>query len=704
MPKFADCPLHRRTRRRYPVASLCLVERRSVPAPVVSSLLVVTVIAVLGCTSSPRGRVDSDDALAEETAAVTPTTTPPPAIDTENVLPLSAADAAMLKRYQEILDSRFVNWFHDGSLLLSTRAGNLRQLHRVGGPGGSPELLTRGDDPVAGGRILPDDTIVFGRGRGGNESYQIYRVDPKTGVETLLTDGVSRNLLQEPTPDGRQIAFTSTRRNGRDADLYLLDLAAGGEPRLLLEVDRQTWSLQDWSLDGRRAVLMRYVSRNESYGAILDVESGISTPLPPEAADLAEGVKVSRAGFQFGPGGDTLFFVSDARGEYRELVRLDLKSGRADWITSEIDWDIERFVVSKDRRRAVFAANVDGYSRLYLLDGLDGQPSYRPLSLPKAIVGTVRFSDDGARLGLTLSQESRPSEVFTIEIDSERTTQWTKSDRAGFEDGDFVVPRLIHYPSFDERRVPAFLYLPPNAGDRDSGSLPVVVTIHGGPESQYRPWFSRSRMFYPRELGVAVIAPNVRGSTGYGKTYSLLDNGMGREDSVKDIGALLDWIASEGKTRFGLDPSRVAVSGGSYGGYMVLASLVNFGDRIRAGVDSVGISDFTTFLENTSAYRRHLRREEYGDERDPAMRKFFEQISPARRIGALRSALLLIHGKNDPRVPFSETVQIVKRARQTGQSVWTLYAANEGHGFSRRENRDYRDVVTVRFFREFLLE
>jgi dipeptidyl aminopeptidase/acylaminoacyl peptidase len=295
-------------------------------------------------------------------------------------------------------------------------------------------------------------------------------------------------------------------------------------------------------------------------------------------------------------------------------------------------------------------------------------------------------------------------EAYALALAAPKIERWTSSERAGFEATDFVAPRPFRYRSFDGREIPAFLFLPPAAARRGTGAkTAVLVVIHGGPESQYRPWFSAEAQHYARELGVAVIAPNVRGSSGYGKTYSLLDNGTRREDSVKDIGALLDWIAGPGAADFALDPARVAVSGGSYGGYMVLASLVGFGERIRAGVASVGISNFVSFLENTSAYRRDLRREEYGDERDPEMRRFFERISPARRLDQLRSALLLIHGVNDPRVPFSESVQAVARARSSGQPVWTLYAEGEGHGFTRRENIDYQQAAVAVFLRRFLL-
>ena len=238
---------------------------------------------------------------------------------------------------------------------------------------------------------------------------------------------------------------------------------------------------------------------------------------------------------------------------------------------------------------------------------------------------------------------------------------------------------------------------PPRRGE-GTNRFPVLISIHGGPESQYQPLFSPIIQYYLNELGIAVICPNVRGSSGYGKTYVALDNAEKREDSVKDIGALLDWIGQQSE----LDASRVAVTGGSYGGYMVLASLTHFGDRIKAGIDIVGIANYLSFLERTAAYRVDLRRAEYGDERDPAMKAVFERISPLNNADKIRSALMVVHGRNDPRVPFFEAEQIAAKVRASGKPVWTLFANNEGHGFAKKDNSDYQRAVEVMFLRKHL--
>ncbi|HET9334565.1 MAG TPA: prolyl oligopeptidase family serine peptidase, partial [Gemmatimonadota bacterium] len=385
------------------------------------------------------------------------------------------------------------------------------------------------------------------------------------------------------------------------------------------------------------------------------------------------------------------------------LGRLDLDSGEFSPLSGDIDWDVEGFAIDSAKSRAAFVVNEDGISRLYLLDPVTGDRAPVP-SIPTGLIGGMEFSPDGRRLGMTLNTATTPSDVFVLDLGSAPTaagelTRWTFSEVGGLDTGSFVSPELVHYPTFDSlagapREIPAFVYLPEGPGPH-----PVVVSIHGGPEAQYRPGFSSTLQLWVANLGVAVIAPNVRGSSGYGREYLQLDDGRLREDSVRDIGALLDWIV----TRPDLDASRVAVYGGSYGGYMVLASLVHYGERIRAGVDYVGISDFVTFLENTEEYRRDLRRQEYGDEREPGMRAFFESISPVRRADEIESALFVVAGANDPRVPMSESEQIAREVRANGQRVWTMTAANEGHGFAKKPNADLLQELVFLFFDRHLV-
>jgi dipeptidyl aminopeptidase/acylaminoacyl peptidase len=651
--------------------------------------------------------------LMSPMATLAQTSRRPPAIHTDGVPEIPAGVWEGLHRYQEIRSASFEDWHPSGGMVIASRIDEVTQLYLVAAPGAAPVRLTSGREPVTNARALPAGSLLFSRGAGGDENFQIYRLRagpsglPAAGAEDLLTDGQSRNLLGPPDRAGKRLPFTSTRRNGRDADLCLLDLAAGKDPQTLLRVEEESWSLEDWSEAGDRALILRYVSASESYPYILELATGRKTALPAELPEVAAGAKtVRRDALRFGPGSRSVYLVSDARGEFRELARLDLETGRYQWITSGTPWDVEDVQVSGDGRLLAYTVNVDGWSRLYLAGLESGEDrdvlraGLKEVDVGRAVLSGLRFSRDARFLGFTLARASVPAEAHSCEVASGKVTRWTTSERAGFAESDFIAPEIVRFASFDGRLAPAFLYRPaPEGTGASPRRAPVIIQIHGGPESQFRPGFSPLRQYFLRELGAAILAPNVRGSTGYGRTYALLDNGRLREDSVKDIGAALDFIAKDP----GLDPTRVAVMGGSYGGYMVLASLLRYGSRIRAGIDAVGISNFVTFLENTSAYRRQLRRVEYGDERDPGMRRFLEEISPSRGIGNLRSALLVIHGTNDPRVPLSETKNIVARARAAAGHVWAVYADNEGHGFKRRENTDFEEAAVTHFLRAHLV-
>jgi len=373
-------------------------------------------------------------------------------------------------------------------------------------------------------------------------------------------------------------------------------------------------------------------------------------------------------------------------------------------VTADITWDVTAATMSHDRKRMVFATNEDGMSHVYLLD-VASREYRRVENIPTGLAFGLRFSPDDRRLAMTLNTPQTPSDTFVLDLKEGALEygdliRWTESEVGGLDTTAFRVPELVHYPTFDmdgdaQRQIPAWIYKPTGKGPH-----PVVISIHGGPEGQSRPSFSSTYQMWIEKLGVAVIQPNVRGSRGYGKTYVGLDNGFKREDSVRDIGALLDWI----ETQPDLDKDRVAVFGGSYGGYMVLASAVHYSDRLTAAVDIVGISNFVTFLENTQDYRRDLRRVEYGDERDPAMRVHLEKISPLNNVEQISVPMFIVQGENDPRVPVTESAQVVEALRDQGHTVWYMNALNEGHGYRKRENRDIYQQAAVLFLKQHLVD
>jgi len=606
----------------------------------------------------------------------------PATIETKDVPPIPAEFAARLTQYQSTRSAGFAGWSPDGhGILIQTRFGNAMQLHRVYKPGGRREQITFYDEPVSG-RFIPkakDEAIVLSMSRGGSENDQLYLLDRQKYTTTRLTDGKSKNDLQVLRPDGQQLIFASNRRNGRDTDLLVADPRKADSARMLLETRNEYWTADDWSQDGKSVLLSRYVSINEGYPAVLDVASGKRRDLK-----LPGGEKAAVGAFKFTPDGAEAYIACDAGSEFKRLAVLDLKSNEYEAFISGIPWDVVSVEVSEHTGQVAFTVNADGASQLYLLEPpVKGKPSMRQVDLPTAIVASLDFSPDGKQLGFTLARPDAPADAYSLELATGKLTRWTYSEVGGLNPDSFITAERIRFPSFDSREIPAWYYRP--RGTTKDKKAPVLISIHGGPESQAQPLFSGTTQFYLNELGVAVLLPNVRGSAGYGKTYLKLDNAEKREDSVKDIGALLDWIAKQPE----LDASRVAVTGGSYGGFMVLSSLTHFGARLKAGIDIVGICNFNTFLANTSPYRVDLRRAEYGDERTEKMRAVFEKISPANHAEKIVSALFVAHGRNDPRVPFSEAEQIAEKVRSQGRTVWTVFAKNEGHGFAKKDNRDY---------------
>ncbi len=622
---------------------------------------------------------------------------------TENIPEIPADLVERLNRYQNTRGAGFAGWTSDGCALISTRFAETAQAHRVCQPLGMREQLTFYPEPINIAGTAPAASarngFVFGKDVGGNEFSQLYWFDFDTREATLLTDGKrTRHSGAVLSPDGTQLAWSSNARNGTDSDVWVMDLATRTARAVVSEGG--TWGPQDFSADGRMLLVTRYVSINEAYPGEVDLQSGKLALFP------VDGGKAAFGEFAYAPDGRGVFYISDEDidGRQQEFQTLrhhgpGMKSPRV--ISAGIDWDVTGFDIAPDGRHIAYATNEDGISTLRVLT----LPGLQPVALPEipvGVFGDAEFSPDGKRLALSLNSATSPSDVYVIDLATTQLQRWTRSEVGGLDASTFASPELIRYPTFDSvdgksRTIPAFYYRP--AGSKPGQKLPVVISIHGGPEAQAQPTFSPSTQFMLSELGMAVLVPNVRGSSGYGKSYLQLDNGLLREDSVKDIGALLDWI----ETQPGLDASRVGVAGGSYGGYMVLASLVHFGERIRAGIDVVGISDFRTFLENTESYRRDLRRAEYGDERDPQIAAFFEKIAPLGQADRITSPLFVAQGRNDPRVPYTEAEQIVAAVRGNGQPVWFLMFDDEGHGFRKKSNSDYFGAASMLFWHQHLL-
>jgi len=578
-------------------------------------------------------------------------------------------------------------------ILIATRFGETAQMHHVAGPGMDRQQWTFFPEPVTSGAYDSKEGtggFYFRMDAGGSEFYQLYWFDRARGQHAMFTDGKSRNQDLLPSNGGGKAAFSSTRRNKTDFDIYTVENHDPATVKLVKEVKGQ-WSTLDWSKDDSRLLLQHYVSINESYLHLLDLQTGTSTQLNPRR----DAVKIHYGDAAFSRAQDALYYTSDEGSEFLRLVFQDLATGKKEVLTPTLNWDVSSLAVSDDGAWLAYVANEGGRSALYLASTKDPKKAAR-LELPPGVIGGIEFDPAGKRLGFTMSTPQSSSDVYVADVATRQVVRWTQSETGGLNTASFVMPQLIEVQSFDKQKTPAWFYKPANA----AGKLPVIINIHGGPEGQSMTWFDPTTQLWVNELGAAVLVPNVRGSSGYGKSYLLMDNGMKREDSVKDIGRLLDWIA----TQPDLDKDRVAVFGGSYGGYMVLASMVHFGDRLKCAVDIVGISSFVTFLERTEDYRKDLRRAEYGDERDPKMRAFLEKISPLTNAARIKKPLYVIQGLNDPRVPVGEAEQIVKTVRTNGGPVWYLLAKDEGHGFQKKRNRDFLVNSVSLFFQQHLLQ
>jgi dipeptidyl aminopeptidase/acylaminoacyl peptidase len=536
--------------------------------------------------------------------------------------------------------------------------------------------------------------------QGGGEQDQIYLFDPETATTKRISGGESRNRMVTWTRDGRNLAFQSTRRNGRSNDIWIMDPRKPGSEVMLLEAPDGTWfGPANFSRDGQFILVQQFLNVSDSRIYVLDLDTGALQLLAG-----GNGYMTANRAVAFDRLGNGFFYITNSRGRAAELAWKSLNPDEGPvYLTSIIPWDVSEFALSNDGRRGAFITNEGGMSRLYLLDTKNGQ--FSPVKrIPLGIISNLGFSPDDRNLAMSLNAAQSPSDVYVLSLGrsprkAKSVVRWTFSEVGGLDTRSFVEPELVHYPTFDtngeERRaIPAFVYRPKSAGPH-----PVVIYVHGGPESQYKPVFNSTIQMWVAELGAAVIAPNIRGSSGYDVEFLALDDGHKREDAVKDIGALLDWIAMQPD----LDASRVAIYGASYGGYIVLASAVRYSDRLRAGIDVVGISNFVTFLENTEDYRRELRRQEYGDESQSEMRAFLEQISPLKNADEIDIPLLVVQGRNDPRVPANQSVQIVQAMRDRGRPVWYIEALNEGHGYNRKENTDVYQQATVLFLRRYLI-
>lgn len=606
----------------------------------------------------------------------------------ENVPEIPEDVGAAVQRYQNYREARFQDWLADGTMLITTRFGTTSQVHHVAEPRHARTQLTFHEEPVAEAQAIPGgERFLYRRDTGGDEWFQLY-VGDVAGAEAIqLTEPGTRNQSAVVSKDGRLVVWSRAMRGSAD---YAIMTANPSDPQSRRVAWQGTGSVgpTDISADGRHVLVSRNLSNRENRLLVLDLETGETRELGWSAATPARYDEP-----RFARDGRSVIAITDAGSDVSRLMEFDLDTGRSRSISPESRWGIEDYDLSDDGRLLAFAFNEEGYSRVVVQDFVTRRALPQPESLDRGVLTGLEFSPDGTRLAIGLSTPTYAGDVFAFNLADGAIERWTSSEMGALQRSQLAEPRLIRFDSFDGLSVPAFVYRPRNiAAD---ARTPVIIDIHGGPESQTRPLWNPGAQYFAEMLGATIILPNVRGSEGYGTRYLNLDNGERREDSVRDIGALLDWIG----TQPDLDPARVAVYGQSYGGYMSLASMVHFSDRLVGGVERYGISNWTSFLQNTEAYRRDNRRAEYGDERVPTMRAVFDRISPLNNVGRITKPMLVMQGANDPRVPQSESDQVVRELRANGIEAWYVLFADEGHGFQKKHNNDLRREVETLFLR-----
>ncbi len=628
---------------------------------------------------------------------------------TENIPKPDANVLAAITRYQNIQQYKFQGWVLSGALV-STRIGRTPQAFLIRNPRNKSQnmaafrnlyrhnTISVGDtksDPVKRGttslqqvtfftepaqEILPSPDglrFIASRDHEGDELYQGHVFSVGKTKSIAFTEPGTRNTGFVFSTDSRWVAWQGSKSNTSDSDILLapMDDPVGG--RRVLFHGKGSFLVLGFAPDNRTLLISRYISVSHSQLYLLNIATGSIKQLNPTSVPTAYGLG------KFTSDGQAVIVQSDEGREFVGLLRIDVKTGKKTYASPALDGDVTDFTLSANGRLLAYAVNIEGQSKLLIARARTGKVIAIP-RLPPGVISGLSFDQRSRRLGFTFDGAKHPAAIWVYQLKTTQISKWEPRTLDAKLPRDYRSARLIHYPSFTERdgtkrQIPAYIYRPEKSSHL---AAPVIISIHGGPEAQYRPRFSKQFQYWLHELGAVVIAPNVRGSTGYGGNYVSLDDGMLRQDAVKDIGALLDWI----KTQKDLDASRVIVHGGSYGGYMVLAALAEYPEKLAGGVDVVGISNFVTFLQNTEDYRKDLRRVEYGDERDPKMRAFLEAISPLNNVNKIRDPLLIVQGQNDPRVPSSESEQMLSAAKANSVPVWFMMATDEGHGFRKSGN------------------
>ncbi len=601
----------------------------------------------------------------------------------------------LVSQYLVGRDAAFLAWLPDNSLLISTRFGDMAQVHRVSAPLGMREQLTWYADPIL--QVLaapagPADGFAFLMEHNADGMPQLYDYSFATHTARLLSSGTGRHGSPLWSPDGKHVVFTGTDRDGTTTDIYMSDIGALTQPHLVVAGRERPWFPLDWSTDGQKLLLWQPGPNGDSALFIGDVNTG--GVVPAEAGGPHTAVRHAR----FSADGRGLYISSVDGGEFSVLRYLDLVTHQARDITAAIPWDIVDFQVGADGRYLAYVANDNGRDRLTVLDN-QLKLELSPAGLPEGRITGLHFDHTGPQLAFSAASAQSPCDVYVFEPERNLLTRWTHSEAGAVDPRTFVAAEALQYPTWDrgksgQRMIPAFIYRP-----RTAGPHPVLIDIHDGPAAQFRPGFEPFIQFVVNQLGYVVIAPNIRGSTGYGKSFADLDNGLAREDALRDLGSLLVWVGMQKD----LDRTHVAVMGQSYGGFMALAMLSTYGDRLAGAISVNGYASLPSYLADASPADLADRRAEFGDVHDPDVHAVLNRISPLNSLAQIRKPVLVFQGLEDSPAQVSQAGQIVAGLRARGGEAWYVTAPDEGHDIRHAANRNAWLATVAQFLRRLAL-
>jgi dipeptidyl aminopeptidase/acylaminoacyl peptidase len=599
----------------------------------------------------------------------------------DDVPPIAPATARRIEEYLSAREAAVVGWSPQGQLLVATRFGDTTQLHLVERAGGARRQLTFEREAIGDGAFCPDparSSYFYLEDAAGDERFQLYYRRLGESASKMLTDGKSANSAALWSNSGRAIAFSSTARDGKSLDINIVEPESGALPRLVLAGDGAAWTALDWSPDDGKLLALKVVSSEESHLFLVDIERGEKRELDPAASNG----RIMAA--KFARDGQGAYVISDRDSEFAQLRYVNFFNAQRTLISGHIAADIEEVALSGDGRYLAYVSNEGGFDKLNLQDLVQHQDLTPPRLPSQGSLSSLHFDPQGKRLAFSFGSTAQPGDAYVLDLATNRLEAWTVSEAGALDLARFAFPRSAAFPSFDRdgsrpREIPAFIYEPATPG-----AHPALILLRGTEHAQFRPGFDPWIQYLVNELGFAVVAPNLRGASGYGKSYAALNEGRLRGDAVKDIGALLVYLRAQSA----FDAEHIVIAGESYGGYLALDALVNFSERLRGAIDMAGIVDFVGMLGGAQNFRQDALRREFGDERDPDLREYLRHLSPLTNADRISRPVLVVHGANDPYVAASQAQDLVYRLRSHGMTAWYLLAGDAGREFRQLHDRE----------------